>query len=1815
MNNQYKTVKKIIAHRIQRFALLLVFFLSLYSNRSIAQNTMRVYFVGNSVTDAIKYDGLKSLAESAGKTHTWARHMIPGAPLEFLWNNPTTGFTEVPYGPPSNAFPNYDWDAISLQPFDRLIEGANMDKDIVNRYIDLAKTRNPNAQFYLYMRWPRTPDSKSPTDPTLTAQTWNTLWARSFSGGWDNTNESKDFFEDLLFSVRSSQTISKPVLIVPVGEVFKLLNDRMAAGQIAGYTKIWDFYSDGIHLKDVGSYAVATTYYATLYKADPRGLSVPSQFGTIPSGVVSAIQNAVWEVVSTYPYSGVSSSSVAVTGVTVSPSTVTLSNGQTAQLVATVSPSNATNKTVSWSSSNNLVATVSSTGLVTATGAGSATITVTTADGGRTATASVTVSGSSGGGGTNFTGTLASWETTGTNGAATRTPTSTASGITVSPLSFGAGLLALNFVDGTGFTARNQTMTTLANAISDGEYISFTITPGSGNSVSITKIDLRGISQNRARSFALFSSVGGFAAANVINTFSVTNYNNPLQAISLTGHSSLTAPVEFRLYMYGYTDQWESVGVGMGSGDDLIVTGSISGGNTPPTAPTNLTASSIRASTLTLSWTHATDNVGVTGYDVFQGSTKLNSTLITTNTFNVTGLATCTDYGFSVRAYDVAGANATSAVLNVKSNCAPTAVIAATPVTGTAPLAVNFNGTNSTDPDGSVGDFVLGYEWNFGDGTPLDNSNSPVHTYTTAGTYTVTLRVVDNRELYSAPVTATIIVNSSGGGGSATTIQAENYASVNDAVVAANHTGFNGTGFLDYGGNGSYGQWNYTASSAGSVTLDVRYGLFNAVARPCNVLVNGVSAGSLNFDNTGAWTTWGTKSISINVNAGANTIRLVATTSNGGPNIDQLTLTGAAPVTYILSTTAANGTVTKSPNKSNYTSGETVSLTATPSTGYQFSSWSGDITGTTNPVNVVMNSNKTVTANFTAIPTSTNLLSNGEFDTGSTGWSSIFQGGATGSFSVVTDAAMSGANAGRVTITNGGTANWNVELYSLFNLQAGKSYEVSFRAKAESNREALVIFQKNGDPYNDYWTQTVNLTTTDQTFGPFVYTSTISDANTRLNFKVGGNNADVWVDAVIVREIPTPNSITVSPSQLNFLKPAASQNVTVTANVSWSVTKDQTWITVTPLSGTSNGTITVSVSENTGTTSRTGTVTISGSGITRTVNVSQSSQAATTWPAVGMGLDGFTWYTNYSPFNNVVKLMRWNNVGSWDSRGYPASAVSGRVVEGWAGFDNGYTFPAGNYVVTWEGAGDVTIFHNASLVSENLTGAVKRREYYINPGAAGNIHGVLMKVNSFPATNIKVFLPGQESNTSFWNPAYTAYLEPFRGSVLRFMNLNGTNGSTQVNWSDRTPKEWSSYTNENDNSASWGVKGKASYESMIQLANQMDCDMWICIPHLATPDYISKLARLIKTGIDEATGQQVTEPLRSDLNVWLEYSNEVWNTGGDFSQTAWFASQTGTQVGSAAFNKAYSEYAVARFQTFRTAFGDNSRVRRIIACQTDYGVGQYSSAYERLKDINYPADYDALANTTYFGYDYHTYIYNNWNNGALTHEQFKNHIKSQIGTGAYSMTESGYNNQRTATTYWAAQQFGAPVVSYEGNEHFDMVRPVNGTSLSDLIPASVNWMHQFVRSSHMTELMEANHLRHRASGLTTHMPFVMLGGWSKFGQWGHVEYVGQTVNQATKYKWLLDHYNLPYPNLSGARVAAENEVMTNIAEEEVIIYPNPANGILHINGFDLKTNLIVFNIAGKPVLRGKGKSIDVSSLPAGLYLLDINGKRVRFIKE
>ncbi|WP_344659746.1 glycoside hydrolase family 75 protein [Catenulispora subtropica] len=106
-----------------------------------------------------------------------------------------------------------------------------------------------------------------------------------------------------------------------------------------------------------------------------------------------------------------------------------------------------------------------------------------------------------------------------------------------------------------------------------------------------------------------------------------------------------------------------------------------------------------------------------------------------------------------------------------------------------------------------------------------------------------------------------------------------------------NHSGFTGTGFANTANAaGAYVDIPVTVSAAGTKTLTIRYSDGTSGARPATISVNGTSHGTLDFPVTADWDTWSTVSISVPLNAGANTIRIAGTTSGGAANIDSVTV-------------------------------------------------------------------------------------------------------------------------------------------------------------------------------------------------------------------------------------------------------------------------------------------------------------------------------------------------------------------------------------------------------------------------------------------------------------------------------------------------------------------------------------------------------------------------------------------------------------------------------------------------------------------------------------------------------------------------------------------------------------------------------------------------------------------------------------------------------------------------------------------------------------------------------------------------------------
>ena len=172
-------------------------------------------------------------------------------------------------------------------------------------------------------------------------------------------------------------TVNAPATPIPVTSI--ALNKTSAAVSISGTETLTVSYTPSDANTGLG---------ITWSSSDPT-------VATVNNGVVTGIKAGTATITATSEGGktatcAVTVQAVAVTDVTLAPTIASVRVNNTTSLTATVQPANATDKSLTWSSSNPAVATVNN-GTVTGVSAGTATITVTTVDGGKTATCAVTV--------------------------------------------------------------------------------------------------------------------------------------------------------------------------------------------------------------------------------------------------------------------------------------------------------------------------------------------------------------------------------------------------------------------------------------------------------------------------------------------------------------------------------------------------------------------------------------------------------------------------------------------------------------------------------------------------------------------------------------------------------------------------------------------------------------------------------------------------------------------------------------------------------------------------------------------------------------------------------------------------------------------------------------------------------------------------------------------------------------------------------------------------------------------------------------------------------------------------------------------------------------------------------------------------------------------------------------------------------------------------------------------------------------------------------------------------------------------------------
>lgn len=224
-----------------------------------------------------------------------------------------------------------------------------------------------------------------------------------------------------------------------------------------------------------------------------------------------------------------------------------------------------------------------------------------------------------------------------------------------------------------------------------------------------------------------------------------------LEDVYLTSNSTFanarTSGIQSAIDLYGAgsaeviatTNAFYAIGVG------AAYTGSTD--TTAPSAPTALAASGTTGSTTNLTWTASTDNVAVTGYDIYQGTTLKGSS--TTTSYNVTGLTALTTYSFTVKAKDAAGN--VSAASNAVS------------VTTTAATVSYCTSQGNSTADERISKVVFGTINNTSTGTAGYENYTSLSTNAALGSaYTITITPVWTSTTYNESYAVFIDYNQDG---------------------------------------------------------------------------------------------------------------------------------------------------------------------------------------------------------------------------------------------------------------------------------------------------------------------------------------------------------------------------------------------------------------------------------------------------------------------------------------------------------------------------------------------------------------------------------------------------------------------------------------------------------------------------------------------------------------------------------------------------------------------------------------------------------------------------------------------------------------------------------------------------------------------------------------------------------------------------------------------------------------------------------------------------------------------------------------------
>ena len=435
-------------------------------------------------------------------------------------------------------------------------------------------------------------------------------------------------------------------------------------------------------------------------------------------------------------------------------------------------------------------------------------------------------------------------------------------------------------------------------------------------------------------------------------------------------------------------------------------------------------------------------------------------------------------------------------------------------------------------------------------------------------------------------------------------------------------------------------------------------------------------------------------------------------------------------------------------------------------------------------------------------------------------------------------------------------------------------------------------------------------------------------------------------------------------------------------------------------------------------------------------------------------------------------------------------------------------YPAGRYIVTYDGEGQLLYGMDAKIDAANSRPDEGYQEIVVEtPNRGIEIHLYKTNPDNY-IRNIRVYMP-DTSHQAIVHPDFINSVKQYK--VLRFMDWGRTNwvpsatsrsaesltreekielqrkdGTVSRLTDPNAPITWADRPLPTD--ARYSTDKGTPVEVMVDVANQVNADAWFNIPHAATDDYVEGMAEL------------VLDKLGATQKVYLEYTNEMWNVS--FGQQSWIQSQADTAMGSTGSAEArrmnwYGQRTNDICRIWKRVWGSQSdRLTCVVGMQA--GTGGYSWLGEQILDCPLLTgdcdDYiDGVAIAPYFGgrlaSGLYTSIISKWTLDDLFTQLSVGGVLS--GTTSSEVDDSINNMTKYAT--WTESR-GLELVAYEMGQHLH-----SGNETINKFFISAN------RDPRMSDVYDQYLAGWRTSGAKMGLHLYNIGRFGKYGSWGLAE--------------------------------------------------------------------------------------------------------------